>query len=305
MMPTVMTVTGPVPADQLGVVLTHEHVFFNHMLEYRGDGLMQDERLAEIELRRLVDAGCRTLCDVTSNGVGRHPRKLRNVSAATGLQIVMGSGWYRHPFLDHAYFDTHSTDEIAAGIVADIENGVGDTGVRAGIIGEIACDRHITPAEERSFRAAARAHLRTGVTITTHAARWPVGLPQLDILEQEGVDPRRVIIGHCDMVPDRDYHLSLAKRGAWVEFDTIDGDSDYDSRIRLEFILDLVGAGHIGQILLSQDICLRSQFSTYGGIGYTFLLTDFLPMLRDAGLSDSQVRQLVEDNPRKALTGEA
>jgi len=299
-----MTVTGPVAGERLGVVLPHEHVFFNHMLEYRGDGLMQDERLAAIELQPLAGAGCRTLVDVTSGGIGRQPEMLRRVSEATGLQIVMGSGWYRHPFLDRAYFDNHSTDEIAAEIVRDIEVGVGDTGVRAGIIGEIACDRVITAAEERSFRAAARAHLRTGVTISTHAARWPVGMAQLAILGQEGVDPRRVIVGHSDTVHDPDYHVALAERGAWVEFDNVDGDSAYDNALEIEFILNLVRAGHLGRILLSQDICLRSQFATYGGIGYTFLLTTFVPMLREAGLSDEQVRIILEQNPRRALTGD-
>lgn len=304
MVPTVMTVTGPVAADQLGTVLPHEHVFFNAMLEYRGDGLMQDETLAVIELRRLVDAGATTLVDVTSNGVGRQPSMLRNVARATGLQIVMGSGWYRHPFLDRAYFETHSTDEIADTIVRDIEVGADGTDVRAGIIGEIACDRYVTPAEERSFRAAARAHLRTGVTITTHAARWPVGLPQLDILQHEGVDARRVIVGHSDMVHDPDYHLALARRGAWVEFDTIDGESDYDNRRHVDLVLNMVRHGFLGQVLLSQDICLRSQFSTYGGFGYTFLLTTFVPMLRDAGLAEEQIQRLIVDNPRRALTGE-
>jgi predicted metal-dependent phosphotriesterase family hydrolase len=303
-MSRVMTVTGPVDGSALGVVLPHEHVFFNHMLEYRGDGLMHDERLAALELEPLVAAGCRTLVDVTSNGIGRQPEMLRRVSAATGLQIVMGSGWYREPFLDRRHFDTHTTDEIAAEIVRDIETGVGESGVRAGIIGEIACDRVITSAEERSFRAAARAHLRTGVTISTHAARWPVGLAQLDILEQEGVDPRRVIIGHSDTVHDAAYHAALAERGAWVEFDTVDGDSDYDNALEIEFITKLIRAGHLGRILLSQDICLRSQFATYGGIGYTYLLTRFVPMLRDAGLSHEQVATILEDNPRRALTGD-
>ena len=303
-MSTVMTVTGPVAGSDLGVTLPHEHVFFNHMLEYRGDGLMHDERLAAIELERLVAAGCRTLVDVTSNGIGRQPVMLRRVSQQTGLQIVMGSGWYRHPFLDRAYFDTHSTDEVAAGIVGDLEVGVDGTDVRAGIIGEIACDRVISAAEERSFRAAARAHLRTGVTISTHAARWPVGIAQLDILTHEGVDPQRVIVGHSDTVHDPDYHVALAERGAWVEFDTVDGDSDYDIAREIEYILNLERAGHLDRLLLSQDICLRSQFTTYGGIGYTFLLDRFVPMLRDAGLSVEQITMLLEENPRRALTGD-
>jgi phosphotriesterase-related protein len=299
-----MTVTGPVDGRALGVTLPHEHVFFNHMLEYRGDGLMQDEGLAAIELQRLVDAGCRTLVDVTSGGIGREPERLRRASEATGLQIVMGSGWYRHPFLDRAWFDSHTTDEVAAEIIRDIEVGVGDTGVRAGVIGEIACDRVISAAEERSFRAAARAHNRTGVTISTHAARWPVGLAQLDLFAQEGVDLRRVIVGHSDTVHDGDYHLALVERGAWVQFDNVDGDSAYDNQLEIGWIQNLIRAGHLGRILLSQDICLRSQFATYGGIGYTFLLTTFVPMLRDAGLSQEQIDIILVDNPRRALTGD-
>ena len=146
-----------------------------------------------------------------------------------GINVVLGSGWYRHPFIDTAFFDRGSTDDVAADIVRDLEVGIAGTDVRAGIIGEIGCDRVITSHEERSFRAAARAHLRTGVTITTHAARWPIGLAQLDILEQEGVDPRRVIVGHSDMYQTTEYHAALARRGAWIQFDTIDDQSEYDN----------------------------------------------------------------------------
>ena len=210
---TVMTVTGPVAAADLGVTLPHEHVFLDLTREYRGNGLLNDPALAESELRRYVDAGGRTLVDVTTGGLNGDPVGLRAMSEATGLQIVRGAGYYRR-----AYFppevDELSTDALADLIVRDIEEGT--DGVRAGIIGEIGCDRYISALEERSFRAAARAHRRTGLTITTHAARWPVGTAQLDLLVEEGVDPARVVIGHCDMVPDHDYHLALvgAARGS-------------------------------------------------------------------------------------------
>jgi len=303
-MSTVMTVTGPLDAAELGTTLMHEHVFFNHMLEYRGDGFMEDARLAEIELRRLVAAGCDTLVETTSGGIGRQPELLRRVSESTGLRIVMGAGWYREPFLDRAYFDTHTTNEVADEIVRDIEVGAGSSGVRAGIIGEIACDRVITAAEERSFRAAARAQLRTGVTVTTHAARWPVGHAQLDILLGEGVEPGRVIVGHSDTVHDPAYHASLAERGAWVQFDNLDGQSDYDTDLAISHVLAFVGAGHLERLLLSQDVCLRSHFATYGGFGYTYLFERFVPMLRENGLSDEQLHILLVENPRRALTGD-
>lgn len=300
----VMTVTGPVSGDALGVVLPHEHIFFNHMKEYRGDGLMEDEELAVLEVAYAVRAGVRTIVDTTNRDIGRQPEMTRNVAKRLGLNIVLGSGWYRHPFIDTVYFDTRSTDDVAADIVRDLEVGIAGTDVRAGIIGEIGCDRHITSHEERSFRAAARAHLKTGVTITTHAARWPIGLAQLDILEQEGVDPRRVIVGHSDLFQTTGYHSALAKRGCWIEFDCVDMQSDYDVAREIEYIRHAAREGFLDRILLSQDICQRSQFKAYGGIGYDVMFTRFFPLLREAGISEEQIQLMTVENPRKALTGE-
>jgi len=300
----VMTVTGPVSGDQLGVVLPHEHIFFNHMKEYRGDGLMEDEELAVLEVRAAVDAGVRTIVDTTNRDIGRQPEKTRRVAQRLGINVVLGSGWYRHPFIDTAWFDSRSTDGVADDIVHDLEVGIGGTDVRAGIIGEIGCDRVITSHEERSFRAAARAHLRTGVTISTHAARWPVGLDQLDILEQEGVDPRRVIVGHSDMFQTTDYQAALARRGAWVQFDCVDMQSDYDVAREIGYIENAAREGYLDRILLSQDICQRSQFKVYGGIGYDVMFTRFFPLLRKAGISEEQIRLMTVENPRRALTGD-
>lgn len=260
-----MTVRGPVEASALGMVLPHEHVFIDLLREYRGVGLLADEALAIEELARFGAAGGTTLVDCTSEGLGRRPEALRRVSEATGVAIVMGAGHYRRPYLDEARIDAMSVDELAESIVRDLELGVGDTGIRAGIIGEIGCDRTISAVEERVFRAAARAHRRTGATITTHAARWPVGDAQLDLLAEEGVDPGRVIIGHCDMVPDPDYHLRLARRGAWVQFDTVQGAHAFDTQRRLAWIATLVEAGYGHRPLLSQDVWLTSDLAAGTG----------------------------------------
>jgi phosphotriesterase-related protein len=192
---------------------------------------------------------------------------------------------------------------VADTITRDLEEGVGDTGIRAGIIGEIGCDRVISAVEERVFRAAARAHRRTHATITTHAARWPVGEAQLDLLAEEGVDPGRVIVGHCDMVPDPAYHRRLAQRGAWVQFDTIQGSRERDTARRLDWIRALVDAGLERRVLLSHDVCLTSDLAAYGGPGYAYLLTGFRDRMRQAGFPDTLVTTLLVDNPRKALTG--
>jgi len=300
-----MTVLGPVAADRLGITLPHEHVFIDLMREYRGDGLLHDEAQAALEIGAFVTAGGSTIVECTSEGLGRDPPALRRVAQATGVNLVMGSGHYREPFPDRAHLDRLSVDHLADQIVQDLEVGVGESGVRAGIIGEIGCDRFITALEERSFRAAARAQRRTGATITTHAARWPVGMAQLDLLAEEGVDPRRVIVGHCDMVPDPAYHLAIAQRGAFVQFDTIQGGAEYDTRQRIAYVKALVAAGFAGRILLSQDVCLRSNLAAMGGCGYSYVITGFRERLLDAGVAADLIARFLVENPRRALTGEA
>jgi predicted metal-dependent phosphotriesterase family hydrolase len=298
-----MTVRGPVPAEALGVTLPHEHVFIDLMREYRGDGLLNDEPLMTREVAAFHDAGGGTIVDVTSIGLGRRPEALRRVSQATGVNIVMGSGFYRVPYLDRDAIDRQTVDELADGIVRDLEEGVDGTDVRAGIIGEIACDGWLTAAEERCFRAAARAHRRTGLTITTHAGWWPVGPAQLDLLEEEGVDPARVIIGHCDLVPDQAYHLELARRGAWIQFDCIQGATEYDTTQRLTWIRALLDAGFGDRLLLSHDVCLRSNLATFGGPGYTYVPTTFRERLIESGIPTEVVTSLLVHNPRRALSG--
>lgn len=300
-----MTVRGPVAADALGVTLPHEHLLVDTIREYRGDGLLHDAELAAQELGAFGRAGGGTLVELSTVEIGRAPEALRSISEAAGVHVVMGCGHYRDPYLDRAWFDRMSVDEIAAELVREIEEGVGDSGVRPGIIGEIGADRaFVSAAEERSFRAAARAHARTGLTITTHAARWPVGRAQLALLVEEGVDPRRVIVGHCDTVPDPEYHLELARAGCFVELDTVGTGTEHDLRAIERFVLALRAAGRLDQVLLSHDIFLRSHLRAHGGCGYAFLLETFVPRLHAAGLSDDEMSRILVDNPRAALTGE-
>jgi phosphotriesterase-related protein len=310
--PMIVTVRGPMPADQLGTTLMHEHIFINLLREFRGDGLLNDAPLAARELTRFREAGGATVVDVTNASLGRHPRTLKAISEQVGVNIVLGAGLYRHQYFDAAWVDRMSTDAMADWIVRDLTVGIGDTGIRAGIIGEIACDEWITAQEERVFRAAARAHKKTGVTITTHAARWPIGLAQLDLLSEEGVDLRRVIVGHCDTVnaaewtaptQGMEYHEALARRGAYVQFDTIRRGTAHELDIRVAYTRNLVEKGYAQQILLSHDVCLRSHLRAYGGGGYDFLLTDFLPRLQSSGISTELIRTIVAENPRRALTG--
>ena len=303
-MDSVMTVTGPVDASALGMTLTHEHLFINLLREYRRDGLLHDVQLMCEEVTRFRSAGGGTIVDCTSQELGRNPLGLKQVSETTGIKIVMGTGHYRDPYLDRAWFDRTSAANIADLMVAEITKGVDGTGVKAGIIGEIGADKwFVSTAEERSFRAAALTQRRTGLTITTHAARWPVGREQLKILKEAGAEPNRIIVGHCDSVPDSDYHEEIARSGSYVQFDTIRGGSEYDLERVSGYVLNLTRKGLADKILLSHDVCLRSQLSIYGGCSYDFIPTKFLPRLRKAGLTDDEIAVLVVENPRRALSG--
>ncbi|MCP9487104.1 MAG: hypothetical protein MSC30_14740 [Gaiellaceae bacterium MAG52_C11] len=299
---TVTTVTGDISPEELGVTLPHEHLLCDlHRITRVPDGILHDPELALREIAHFKRAGGSTLVDTTSLGLGRRPALIKSISEESGINVVMGSGWYRDPYLPPE-ITTRSTDDLAAEIVRDLETGV--DGVRAGIIGEVGSDRDfISPAEERILRAAGRAHLATGATITTHSIRCPLGIDQLAILDHEGVEPHRVIIGHCDSHGDEDYHAAVAKAGAWVEFDLITGRSGYEVERRLRWILRLAESGYLDRLLLSSDVCNKSHLHEHGGSGYDFVVSAFAEMLRDAGFGDAEFEQLFVVNPRRALTG--
>ena len=326
-----MTATGAVEARELGIALMHEHVFINMLSERRPEGLLNDYPLMRQELDAFVQAGGRTLVDLTtaelthgaapdpagtlsgapSTGYAeggsrsrQHVLAVRQIAAETGLNIILGTGHYRDPFIDTAWFDRHSVAQIAEQMVHDIDEGMAQTGVRAGIIGEIGADKwYLSAAEERSFRAAARAHARTGLTVSTHAAKWPVGIAQLDLLSAAGVDPARIIVGHCDTVNLPEYHREIARRGAYVQLDNIRCATEYDLTMRVGFVVALVRAGHLDRILLSHDICKRSHLAISGGGGFDFVPRVFVPALKQAGLDQGEIDRILVDNPRRALTG--
>lgn len=309
----VMTVRGPVPAAELGFTLPHEHVLIDlvrifpaNMLAF--DFQLIDEEIAIEEVGHFAEAaasfapGRPTLVDVTTDErVGRQPEALQRTSEALDLHIVMGCGRYREPWFEPE-FEQRSTIELARLLIDEIEQGVDGTGIRPGIIGELGADRDfVSSAEERVLRAGARAQEATGLAITLHARASRVGLDQLDILEDAGADLRRVIVGHCDTVPDPDYHEELAQRGVWVEFDTIRGKVPGVVQRRLHFINEVRRRGHLDRLLLSQDNCALSHLHAYGNTGYDYLATGFLDLLREASYSEGELEQLFVRNPVQAI----
>ena len=306
----VQTVGGQVPAAELGFVLPHEHTGIQlWQIPNRWDywELTPDDALLVPELAAYRAAGGGTLVDLTLPGVGRDPLRLRRYAEATGLHIVMGTGWYRAAYYPaEALIDRRSVDDLADELVAGIEGGVDGTDVRPGIIGEIGTDKPwLTALEERVHRAAGRAARRTGLAITTHSVMSPVGLAQLRVFEDEGVDPARVVIGHADSYLVLEHYLEVIRRGANLEFDFLGMsftpmERHGEPRI-VDLARELIDRGHADRLLLSQDVCHNSQLTAYGGNGYVHLFKTFLPQLRAAGVPESAIHQMTVLNPARLL----
>lgn len=310
-MPHVQTVLGPIEPSALGFTLPHEHtqIALWHV-PGRWDywQLSRDEPLILEELATFRAAGGTALADLTLPGIGRDPDWLVRIARASGLHIVMGGGWYRGPYYPvEALIDRRSVDALADELVREATDGVGESGVRTGILGEIGTDKPwVSALEERVHRAVARAARRSGLAITTHAVMSPVGLDQLAIFEAEGADPTRVVIGHADSYPNLDHYLAIIERGASIEFDFLGMSFTPTERHgegrAVELVCELLARGHAAHVLLSQDVCHDSQMRRYEGNGYTYLTTTFLPRLRAAGVSAAEIETMTVENPRRLLT---
>jgi len=310
-MPHVQTVLGPIDPGDLGFTLPHEHTQISLWhIPARWDywQLTRDESLILEELAAFREAGGGGIVDLTMPGVGRDPVWLAGIARASGLSVVMGCGWYRGAYYPaETLIDRRSVDDLADELVREATDGVGDTGIRPGIIGEIGTDKPwVSALEERVHRAAARAARRTGLGLTTHSVLSPVGLEQLRIFEDEGADPSRVVVGHADSYPHLDHYLAIIERGAAIEFDFLGmsftpAERHGEGRI-VELLCELLSRGHVEHILLSQDVCHDSQLQRYGGNGYTYLASAFLPRLRDAGVSEAEIETLTVANPRRLLS---
>jgi phosphotriesterase-related protein len=305
-----MTVSGPIPPDRVGFSLPHEHtgIYLWHVAD-RWDywELTPDEPTLIEELGDFRRRGGSTLVDLTLDGVGRDPDRLRRLAIRSGVQLVMGCGWYRGAYYPaEAQIDRRSVDELAAELIAEFRDGVRGTGVHPGIIGEIGTDKPwVSATEERVHRAAARAAVETGMAISTHGVMSAVGLAQLRIFEEERVDPARVVIGHADSYPVLDHYLAVLDRGANLEFDFIGhrfGTEEAAEPRLVELIVELLERGYGTQLLLSQDVCHNTQLRANGGFGYAYLQQHFLPTLRTAAVAEGEIAQMTIDNPRRILT---
>jgi len=340
----VQTVLGPIAPEDLGITLPHEHLVSDgscwfvdpseatekamvhhpvtldilwwlryHLFQNMDDLLLLDEQEATEEAVRFRLAGGNSIVELSNIGLGRDPAALARISRATGLNVIMGSGYYLA--VSHGpEMDAKTEEEIADEIVRDIMVGVGNSGIRSGIIGEIGCSWPLTDNERKSLRAAARAQQSTGAALNVHPGQGEEAAMEIvKILGDAGADLTRTIIDHIDRaVRKPENRIELAKTGCYLEYDLFGREGYYpihhrvidlpNDAQRINEIIELINKGYLGQILISQDIWNKTQRCAYGGWGYAHILRDTLPVMRVKGVTEEQIHMIMVENPRRLLS---
>lgn len=299
---SIETVNGKVSIEELGMTYIHEHLRIDLSKEKKDTDTNFDDIGAVIEeMRTLKSKGVETIVEVTNIGMGRDIDVLKTIALQSGIKVIASTGFYKEPYLPEYVYDMNEK-ELSKILVDEITSGIEGTGVKAHMIGEIGSSQGtLKPAEGKVFRAAVRAHLETGNPISTHTTLGTAALEQLSLFKEYKLNPSKVVIGHLDLKCDLDYHLRVADTGCFMAFDTI-GKTNYETdEKRAYHIKELIDRGHIGQIVLSQDITRKSHLTINGGIGYGHLIDNFIPLLIKIGLGEHHIKQMIISNPRRLL----
>jgi phosphotriesterase-related protein len=341
----IVTVRGPIEPAVLGATLTHEHLFIDLRVPYYQTPTTDMARkfahseitisnLAEVryrpfshwanlkiddldvvldEVAEFARVGGRSIVDVSPPSMGRDVVKLRRVAERTGVNVICGSGYYTERSYTNGLGPMEPA-EVADELCRELLEGVGDTGVRPGVIGEIGTSCPPSKGERIVLNGSALAHRTTGAPISVHLSSGGDCASQvLDTLEADGTDLTKVALGHMDAKHPLDVkgHATLAARGAYVEYDMF-GWPDFSEEgvflpaagdlERLDAVRALWNAGVGDRLLLSHDVCTKMQQRAYGGVGFAHLNRFIVPMFRRMGLSDEQIDTMIRVNPARWLT---
>ncbi|HBV7423415.1 TPA: phosphotriesterase-related protein [Citrobacter freundii] len=286
--------------DPTGYTWVHEHLHidlsgFKNNLDCRLD---QYDLICQ-EMKDLRALGVSNIIEMTNRYMERNPQFMLDLMRDTGINVVACTGYYQDAFFPE-HVAARSVEQLAQEMVDEIVIGIDGTELKAGIIAEIGSSEGvITPLEEKVFIAAARAHIETGRPISTHTSFSTMGVEQLVLLQAHGVDLSRVTVGHCDLKDNLDNILRMIELGAYVQFDTIGKNNYYPDEKRIAMLHAIRDRGLLSHVMLSMDITRRSHLKANGGNGYDYLLTTFIPQLRQSGFSQADVDMMLRDNPSK------
>ena len=301
-MAKLITTQGNMSADELGMILPHEHIFVDLGERDRHNfGQAETEDVIALmapEIEKVAALGVTAIVECTPAGVGRRADILRAVSEATDYPLVVPTGIYREPWVPQWAHEA-TEDKLYDWMLSELEGEIEGSGVQAAWIKLSAGDDGITECETKILRAAARAGVRTGAIIGSHTMRGRVVRDQLDILESAGYTPERFIWIHAQN-DTFELNLEMAERGAWIEYDAIGGRPD---AFWIERIQGMIEAGRAEQVMLSHDRGWYDPSKPGGGTPrpFTYISEVFLPKLRESGVDEATIRQLTVDNPFRAF----
>jgi phosphotriesterase-related protein len=318
-MPSVETVQGAVDADELGVVLVHEHLRFRDEAVAVEWPNRYDEQLeldaALLAANAAKAHGVQTIVDPTAMFGGRDVRFMKEVADQTGVRVIACTGIYSYDYLPH-YFENRDVDVMADHFVEDIEQGIQGTGIKAAFLKCAADAAGVTDHVEKIHRAVARASLQTGTPIMAHSMPAVGTSPrQVEIFLEEGVDPARVQIAHCGDSEDVGYIEGLLDSGVYVGLDRYGLEMYLPIDKRNATAAELLRHGHAERLMISQDFCASIDwfppeaaevFESSGAIrnwSMTLVFEEVVPALRELGVMDDAVFQTIfAENPRRWLT---
>jgi phosphotriesterase-related protein len=303
----IMTVTGPVSAEKMGVTLVHEHI----LVDFIGADSITDMRWDKNEvsetvvpyLRKIKEVGCQTFIECTPAYLGRDPLLLKSLSVSSGLNILTNTGYYgagNNKYIPRFAYD-ESADQLSSRWVKEWEEGIDGTGIKPGFIKIGVGSEILSELHRKIVIAAARTHLKTGLTIASHTGPSVPAFEEIEILRKEGVSPEAFIWVHAQSEKDLSTHVRAAKLGAWISLDGISDDkaADYVA------MLNNMKVNHLlNKVLLSHDAGWYHPGEPNGGNfrGYTALFEKLIPILKTEGFTEKEIRQLLVINPAEAFT---
>jgi phosphotriesterase-related protein len=322
---TIQTVTGPIDADELGRTLAHEHVIigwpgWDSDSLYRAPARADVIAIAADRIAEMRDHGVKSMIDPCPNDLGRDVELLAEVAADTGFQIVCATGLYKEDQGGGAYWKFRAqfgagVESVAEMYIRELTVGIGDTGVKAGIIKAATSGPTISEYEAMLLEAAAMASVETGAPILTHTDEGRLGDEQQKILTGHGVPAHRIVIGHSCGTSDHDYHMSIVNGGSYIGFDRFGLDILHPDEERVKSLAKLVSKDKASHVLVSHDTvwCWKGnaipnqEIATAMAAQWTptHFFERIVPQLKDAGVDEEQIAMFVDENPRRFFTGEA
>ncbi|MCS6860932.1 MAG: hypothetical protein NZT92_11510 [Abditibacteriales bacterium] len=307
-MKTIPTVFGSITGDELGIVDYHEHLCFDApawLLREDRDFALNDVEKSAAELRTWAQAGGKTIIEMSAIDFGRCIEKVRRVAELVPeVNIIVITGFNKPYYCDRWVWDTPEA-ELVRRCVRDITHGIDGTDTKAGIVKGGSGYNTMNEFDRKLLRIAAKVHQETGVPIITHTEAGTMGWEQVEVLVGEGVAPQCICLSHMDRNPDFYLHRRIAAAGVYLGYDCAGKVKYGPDEVRINVLKRLIDAGLGGQILLGNDLGRPSYWRSYGGgPGLDFVLTKFIPRLRDEGIREEAIQDLLVNNPRRFLVGD-